>query len=163
MRRSDGLRSSQPVEETNYHKGTGPYYLLCVRPIFLEGRGVEAKLIFICEDDGAPEKSLCIDSMLRLSESTYIVGVTIRCLKLLVTPHFRSTAEAATRELANLPMQDFSWTHFAAAAISSVSLRLYHKEEATAYQMLSNSVHAWRGVPSGEEDDASREKRRRKR
>uniref|UniRef100_K4AIM7 Uncharacterized protein n=1 Tax=Setaria italica TaxID=4555 RepID=K4AIM7_SETIT len=91
----------------------GQYYLFCVRPIFLEGRSVEAKLIFIYEDDDAPEKNLCIGSMLRLSESTDIVGITIRCLKLLVTPHFRSTAEAATRELANLPTQDFSWVPYA--------------------------------------------------
>jgi hypothetical protein len=91
----------------------GQYYLFCVRPIFLEGRGVEAKLIFIYEDDDAPEKNLCIGSMLRLSESTDIVGVTIRCLQLLVTPHFRSTAEAATRELANLPTQDFAWVPYA--------------------------------------------------
>nr|CAB3500435.1 unnamed protein product [Digitaria exilis] len=48
--------------------------------------------------------------MLRLSESTDIVR---GCLKLLVTPHFRSTAEAATRELANLPTQDFSWVSYA--------------------------------------------------
>ncbi|RLN39598.1 hypothetical protein C2845_PM01G18650 [Panicum miliaceum] len=89
------------------------YHLFCVRPIFLEGRGIEAKLIFICEDDDAPEKNLCIGSMLRLSESTDIVGTTIKCLQLLVTPHFRSTAEAATRELASLPTQDFSWVPYA--------------------------------------------------
>ncbi|CAL4931701.1 unnamed protein product [Urochloa decumbens] len=93
----------------------GQYYLFCVRPVFLEGRGVEAKLIFIYEDDDAPERSLCIGSMLRLSESTDVVGVTIRCLQLLVTPHFRSTAEAACRELANLPTQDFTWVPYADA------------------------------------------------
>ncbi|CAN6324863.1 unnamed protein product [Urochloa humidicola] len=94
----------------------GQYYLFCVRPVFLEGRGVEAKLIFIYEDDDAPGNSLCIGSMLRLSESTDVVGVTIRCLQLLVTPHFRSTAEAATRELANLPTQDFAWVPYAEAS-----------------------------------------------
>ena len=89
------------------------YHLFCVRPISLEGRGVEAKLIFISEDSDAPEKNLCISSMLRLSESTDIVGTTIKCLQLLVTPHFRSTAEAAARELASLPTQDFSWVPYA--------------------------------------------------
>ncbi|CAN6319546.1 unnamed protein product [Urochloa humidicola] len=53
--------------------------------------------------------------MLRLSESTDVVGITIMCLQLLVTPHFRSTAEAATRELANLPTQDFTWVPYADA------------------------------------------------
>ncbi|OEL15361.1 hypothetical protein BAE44_0023620 [Dichanthelium oligosanthes] len=47
--------------------------------------------------------------MLRLSESTNIVGIMIKCLQLLVTPHFRSTVEAMTRQLANLLSQDFSW------------------------------------------------------
>ncbi|PUZ40562.1 hypothetical protein GQ55_9G433900 [Panicum hallii var. hallii] len=101
------------------------YHLFCVRPIFLEGRGVEAKLIFIYEDDDAPEKNLCIGSMLRLSESTDIVGTTIKCLQLLVTPHFRSTAEAATRELASLPTQDFSWVPYAD----------------TSHKMHWNSIH----------------------
>jgi hypothetical protein len=100
-------------EEARYRLVRGSqYYLFCVRPIVLEGRGTEAKLIFFYEDDDAPEKNLCIGSMLRLSESTDIVGVTIKCLQLLVTPHFKSTAEAATRELANLPTQDFSWVPY---------------------------------------------------
>jgi hypothetical protein len=100
-------------EEARYRLVRGSqYYLFCVRPIVLEGRGTEAKLIFFYEDDDAPEKNLCIGTMLRLSESTDIVGITIQCLQLLVTPHFKSTAEAATRELANLPTQDFSWVPY---------------------------------------------------
>ncbi|XP_062208937.1 uncharacterized protein LOC133910619 [Phragmites australis] len=101
-------------EELRYRLIQGSQYqLFCVRPISLEDRGIEAKLIFIYEDDEAPDKNLCIGSMLRLSESTDIVGITIKCLQFLVTPHFKSTAEAATRELANLPTQDFSWVPYA--------------------------------------------------
>ncbi|KAJ1265804.1 hypothetical protein BS78_08G101900 [Paspalum vaginatum] len=84
------------------------YHLFCVRPIRLDDRGVEAKLLFVYEDDEAPEQNLCLGSILRLSESTDIVGTVVRCLELLVTPHFRPAADSARRELAQLPTQDFS-------------------------------------------------------
>jgi hypothetical protein len=82
-----------------------------MRPVSFEGRGLEAKLLYVYEDDDAPEKNFCLGMMLRLSESMDVVGITIRCLQqLLVTePHFKSTAEAAMREIAQLPTQDFSW------------------------------------------------------
>ncbi|RCV36370.1 hypothetical protein SETIT_7G313300v2 [Setaria italica] len=75
----------------------------------LAGDELRYRLVRGGPDDDAPEKNLCIGSMLRLSESTDIVGITIRCLQLLVTPHFRFTAEAAT----NHPTQDFSWVPYA--------------------------------------------------
>ncbi|KAM3384450.1 hypothetical protein ACQJBY_008849 [Aegilops geniculata] len=87
------------------------YHLFCVRPISFEDRGVEAKMLFVYEDDEAPEKNLCLGSILRLSESTDVVGITMKCLQ-LVTPHFRSTAESARKELAGLPTQDFSWVPY---------------------------------------------------
>jgi hypothetical protein len=87
------------------------HHVLCMRPVSFEGRGLEAKLLYVYEDDDAPEKNFCLGMMLRLSESMDVVGITIRCLQqLLVTePHFKSTAEAAMREIAQLPTQDFSW------------------------------------------------------
>ncbi|CAL5092792.1 unnamed protein product [Urochloa decumbens] len=88
------------------------YHLFCVRPISLDDRGVEAKLLFLYEDDNAPEKNLCLGSILRLSESTDVVGTIIKCLELLVTPHFKPTAESARRELLQLPTQDFSWVPY---------------------------------------------------
>ncbi|XP_066358352.1 uncharacterized protein [Miscanthus floridulus] len=88
------------------------YHLFCVRPIRLEDRGVEAKLLFVYEDDEAPEKNLCLGSILRLSESTDLVGTIIKCLELLVTPNFKPTAESARNELAQLPTQDFSWVPY---------------------------------------------------
>ncbi|KAF8698843.1 hypothetical protein HU200_035103 [Digitaria exilis] len=87
------------------------YHLLCMRPASFEGRGLEAKMFYVYEDDDAPEKNFCLGLMLRLSESMDVVGVTIKCLQ-LVTPHFRSTAEAAMREFAQLPTQDFSWVPY---------------------------------------------------
>jgi len=91
------------------------YYFFCVRPIRLEDddRGVEASLLFVYEDDEAPEKNLCLGSVLRLSESTDLVGTIVKCLELLmVTPHFKPTAESASKELAQLPTQDFSWVPY---------------------------------------------------
>jgi len=88
------------------------YHLFCVRPIRLDDRGVEAKLLFVYEDDEAPEKNLCLGSILRLSESTDLVGTIVKCLELLVTPHFKPTAESASKELARLPTQDFSWVPY---------------------------------------------------
>ena len=46
--------------------------------------------------------------MLRLSESTDILGVIIRCMQ-SVTPRLTYTAECVKRELVQLPRQDFSW------------------------------------------------------
>ncbi|GJM96378.1 hypothetical protein PR202_ga13205 [Eleusine coracana subsp. coracana] len=88
------------------------YHLLCVRPISLDERGVEAKLLFVYEDDEAPEENLCLGSIMRISESTDVIGTVARCLELLATPHFRPTAESARRELAQLPRQDFSWVPY---------------------------------------------------
>ncbi|TVU49811.1 hypothetical protein EJB05_01148, partial [Eragrostis curvula] len=66
------------------------YLQFFVRPMIRldDGRGVEAKLILVYEDDEAPEKNLCLGAILRLSESTDLVGTLVRCLELLVTPHF---------------------------------------------------------------------------
>ncbi|KAF8698844.1 hypothetical protein HU200_035104 [Digitaria exilis] len=87
------------------------YHLLCMRPASFEGRGMEAKMLYVYEDDDAPEKNFCLGLMLRLSESMDVVGITIKCLQ-LVTPHFRSTAEAAMREFVQLPTQDFWWVPY---------------------------------------------------
>jgi hypothetical protein len=107
------------------------YHLFCVRPIRLEDRGVEAKLLFVYEDDDAPEKNLCLGSILRLSESTDLVGTIIRCLELLVTPNFKPTAESARNELVQLPTQDFSWVPYAEST---------HKEH---WNSIHSSLTQW--------------------
>jgi len=85
-----------------------------MRPVSFEGRGLEAKFLYVYEDDDAPVNNFCLGLMLRLSESMDVVGVAIKCLQQLVvtTPHFKSTAEAAMREIAQLPTQDFSWVPY---------------------------------------------------
>jgi hypothetical protein len=107
------------------------YHLFCVRPIRLEDRGVEAKLLFVYEDDEAPEKNLCLGSILRLSESTDLVGTIIKCLELLVTPNFKPTAESARNELVQLPTQDFSWVPYVESS---------HKEH---WNSIHSSLTQW--------------------
>jgi len=63
----------------------GQHRLFCVRPVRPEeDRGMEAKLLFLYEDDEAPEKNLWLGSILRLSESTDIVGTIVKFLDLLL-------------------------------------------------------------------------------
>ncbi|CAN6361277.1 unnamed protein product [Urochloa humidicola] len=95
----------------------GKYHLFCVRPIRLEDRGMEAKLLFVYEDDEAPEKNLCLGSILRLSESMDIVGIIIKCLEMLFsTPQFKPIAESARKEISQLPTQDFLWVPYVEAS-----------------------------------------------
>ena len=89
------------------------HHVLCMRPVSFEGRGLEAKFLYVYEDDDAPENNFCLGLMLRLSESMVVVGIAIKCLQqLLVTPHFKSIAEVAMREIAQLPTEDFSWVPY---------------------------------------------------
>uniref|UniRef100_A0A0D9WV27 Uncharacterized protein n=1 Tax=Leersia perrieri TaxID=77586 RepID=A0A0D9WV27_9ORYZ len=46
--------------------------------------------------------------MLQLSESTNIIGTTIKCSQLF-SPYFKSIVETVRKELTQLPTQDFSW------------------------------------------------------
>ncbi|CAN6329388.1 unnamed protein product [Urochloa humidicola] len=95
----------------------GKYHLFCVRPIRLEDRGMEAKLLFVYEDDEAPEKNLCLGSILRLCESMDVVGTIIKCLEMLFSsPHFKAIAESARKEISQLPTQDFLWVPYVEAS-----------------------------------------------
>uniref|UniRef100_A0A0D9WV15 Rx N-terminal domain-containing protein n=1 Tax=Leersia perrieri TaxID=77586 RepID=A0A0D9WV15_9ORYZ len=83
-------------------------HLFWIRPINITEQGVEAKLIFVYHDSSAPEDNFVLCVMLQLSESTNILGTTIKCLQLF-TPHFKSTIETVRKKLTQLPTQDFSW------------------------------------------------------
>uniref|UniRef100_A0A0D9W1S5 Uncharacterized protein n=1 Tax=Leersia perrieri TaxID=77586 RepID=A0A0D9W1S5_9ORYZ len=83
------------------------YHYFAIRPMNFEERGLEAMMSFIYEDCKVPKNSFRLGFMMRLSESTDIMGITVRCLQ-LVTPHFKSTADIVIRELTQLPTQDFS-------------------------------------------------------
>ena len=69
-------------------------------------RGVEALVGFISIDFRDPLKGLNLSFMIRLSDSTDIIGVMIKCMQ-SITPHFKFAAEHANRELIRLPTQDF--------------------------------------------------------
>lgn len=87
------------------------FYYLGIRPMSFADRGVEAMVGFVLQDFKAPAKSFSLGFMLRLSESTDIFGIVIKCMQ-SVTPHFKFAAEDIRRELIELPTQDFSWvTH----------------------------------------------------
>jgi len=76
----------------NKVKGRQKHHFI-VSPVILEGRGVEALLWYEYFDPERLDKSLCLGLVLRLSESTDIVGAATDCL--------RSSAS-----LLNLPAQD---------------------------------------------------------
>ncbi|CAL5078067.1 unnamed protein product [Urochloa decumbens] len=73
-----------------------------VWPKCFEGRGVEAELQYRYEDRKMPEKGFRLTLMLRLSESTDIVGIAIKCL-LSLQSQFKLVTESAMGELSLLP------------------------------------------------------------
>jgi hypothetical protein len=74
--------------------------------------GVEATLEFHYEDRKTPMRSFSLALMLRLSESTDIVGTAVSCLQSL-TSSMKLVADAAVGELTQLPPQDISHSHSA--------------------------------------------------
>ena len=73
-----------------------------VWPMCSEGRGVEAELQYHYEDHKMPEKGFRLALMLRLSESTDVVGIAVKCL-LSMASHFKIVTESAMGELSLLP------------------------------------------------------------
>ncbi|KAL6880273.1 hypothetical protein ACP4OV_011838 [Aristida adscensionis] len=71
---------------------------LYIWPVYLEGRGVEAQLIYKYLDMERPEQCFDLGMMLRLSDDVDIIGVTIKCLWLL-TSWFKLVTESAIGEL----------------------------------------------------------------
>ncbi|KAM0925451.1 hypothetical protein ACQ4PT_004127 [Festuca glaucescens] len=86
----------------------GRLYNLGIPPTRFAERGVEAMVSFAIKDFNEPAKSMKLRFMLRLSESSDIFGIIIKCLR-SATPHFMTAAEDVRRELIQLPTQDFSW------------------------------------------------------
>ncbi|CAO1939894.1 unnamed protein product [Urochloa humidicola] len=84
------------------------FYKLGIRPLSSPERGVEAMIGFVCQDFKEPTKGFSLGFMLRLSESTDIFGVIVKCMQ-SIGPHFMFAAEGVKRELIQLPTQDFSW------------------------------------------------------
>ncbi|KAF7033076.1 hypothetical protein CFC21_044206 [Triticum aestivum] len=88
------------------HPG-GRYSFFSIRPIGFDEGGLEAILSFMYEDCKVPKNNFGLVVMLRISESTDIIGTTVKCLRLL-TPNFKSTADRVIREIIQLPTQDLS-------------------------------------------------------
>jgi hypothetical protein len=65
-------------------------------------------LVLIHKDNNAPDSNLFLKITLKLSESTDIVAIAIKCLQLLA-PHFKYEVENVKNKLAQLPTQDLSW------------------------------------------------------
>ncbi|KAL6848647.1 hypothetical protein ACP4OV_021230 [Aristida adscensionis] len=88
-----------------------PSFLLSVVPFNTAEHGIEAGLLFVQKDDNVPENNFFLTVMLQISESTDIVGITIKCLQ-LYTPNFKSTVEIIRKELTELAAQDLSWVPY---------------------------------------------------
>ncbi|CAL4915790.1 unnamed protein product [Urochloa decumbens] len=88
-----------------------PSYLLWLVPYITAEHGVEACLKFIQKDSNAPENDFFFAVMLQISESTDMVGIVVKCLRLFPT-HFQPIVETIKKELTQLPMQDFSWVPY---------------------------------------------------
>ncbi|RCV09310.1 hypothetical protein SETIT_2G017000v2 [Setaria italica] len=105
---------------------------LHIQSMCVEGRGVEATLEFCYEDRKTPMTSFSLMLMLRLSESTDIIGTAIRCLQSF-TSSMKDVAEAVMRELTQLPQQDISHSHAASYFIIK--------------DLCSYDTHFWRPDP----------------
>jgi len=83
---------------------------LLIEPFHSQDNGVLALLYFCREDPDAPTDCFDVELLLRLSESTDIVGITIKCLQSL-GPQFEPLAsDATTGELTRLLAQDVFYT-----------------------------------------------------
>ncbi|XP_066393167.1 uncharacterized protein [Miscanthus floridulus] len=83
-------------------------YYLNIEPFSSEERGLGALMGFACQDFKDATKGFFVGCMLRLSESTDIFDVIIKCIQ-PVAPHFKFLAEGLSRGLIQLPTQDFTW------------------------------------------------------
>jgi len=87
-----------------------PSFQLWLIPFSTEEYGTEAVLIFN-QNDGTPEGNIYFSIAIQLSESTDIVGISIKCLQLFA-PHFKCTVENIWKELTQLPTQCLSWVPY---------------------------------------------------
>jgi hypothetical protein len=88
-----------------------PSFLLWLVPFRTVEHEIEVSLIFVHKDSNALEGNFFFGMMLQVSESTDIVGMTIKCLQLFPL-HFKSTVEIIRKELTQLPTHDFSWVPY---------------------------------------------------
>ncbi|WVZ61670.1 LOW QUALITY PROTEIN: hypothetical protein U9M48_011508 [Paspalum notatum var. saurae] len=85
-----------------------PLLQLWLSPHHTADHGTEAALVFIKKDGTAPEGNIHFSMMVQLSESTDIVGIAAKSLRLFA-PYVKCAVENIINELTHLPAQDFSW------------------------------------------------------
>ncbi|KAL6654893.1 hypothetical protein ACP70R_008358 [Stipagrostis hirtigluma subsp. patula] len=96
----------------------GQRLTLFLRPFGSPEYGTEVRMVFLLEDGNAPQNNFVLALTLRVSESTDIDGVAVRCLQLFV-PHMSSTAETVKTKLTQLPTQDLCWVPYVEASLRS--------------------------------------------
>ncbi|XP_066342721.1 uncharacterized protein [Miscanthus floridulus] len=98
----------------------GQHLSFVLQPFSPPEHGMEGCLTLLLEDTNASENNFLLALSLRLSESTDVVGVAIRCLHLF-TPYLSSTAETVKTKLTQ--QQDHDYTQrYNATSSSSKSL-----------------------------------------
>lgn len=84
-----------------------PLFLLLV--VFIASEyGIVARLVIVPKDGNVAEDDFLLTLILQISESTDIVGITMKCVDLFA-PLFKSTVETIRKELMQLPTEGFSW------------------------------------------------------
>jgi hypothetical protein len=86
----------------------GQHLSFVLQPFSPPEHGMEGCLTLLLEDTNAPENNFLLVLSLWLSESTDVVGVAVRCLRLF-TPYLSSTAETVKTKLTQVPTQDLCW------------------------------------------------------
>ncbi|CAD6253339.1 unnamed protein product [Miscanthus lutarioriparius] len=86
----------------------GQHLSLILQPFRLPNHGMGGSLVFFLEDSNVPQNNFLLALNLRLSESTDIIGVVVRCLRLFI-PYLSTTAETAKTKLTQMPTQDLCW------------------------------------------------------
>ena len=105
-----------------------PSFQLRLEPVRTSMDGTNVVLTFV-QYDGTPEGHIFISMVVKLSESTDIFGIALRCLQFFA-PHFKCNFENIRNELTQVPSQDFSW---GASIYSS-----YHEKHWDKFHSLMN-------------------------
>ncbi|KAF0926112.1 hypothetical protein E2562_021826 [Oryza meyeriana var. granulata] len=93
-------------EALQYESSHGNQYYLTARPIRFAERGLEAGVLLLYNNHEMPEKNFVLGILLRVTASTNVTGIVVRCLELLPT-HFKPVAEAAMQELTQVHQRGF--------------------------------------------------------
>ncbi|CAL5078080.1 unnamed protein product [Urochloa decumbens] len=99
---------------------------LYMQPICFEGRGVETVLIYQYRDSKIPERSFNLVLILRLSESTDIAEIAVKCLRSMAS-QFKLVTEAAIGELTLLPNLQYI-VHSHARCYAEIDLESYNND-----------------------------------